>query len=242
MRSTFGIFSSTQNFTIGVNNVAPSTPVDSNAAANTVLEGAANGTSVGITASAFDINGPGVTYSMAGDSRWRLHHQCDNRRGHRAGWHEDRLRKLGGTRLPITVQVSDGTTPNYQLFTINVGDVALATPVDSNAATNTVAEGAAVGTTVGITASAVDSSGPATTYSLIGDTSAGGFTINASTGVVTVANSSKIDFESSGAGHSYNITVQATNGMQTSPRHSPSASPMWRPRRRRQQRCGQHRR
>ena len=78
-------FSSEQNFTISVNNVAPSTPVNSNAAANTVLEGAANGTAVGITASSIDINGRGVTYSLTGDtSRRRLHHQCHNRRGHRA--------------------------------------------------------------------------------------------------------------------------------------------------------------
>jgi hypothetical protein len=76
-------------------------------------------------------------------------------------------------------------------------------------------QGAAAGTTVGITASATDPSGPPATYSLIGDTSAGGFTINASTGVVTIANPAKIDFESSGAGHSYNITVQASNGVQT---------------------------
>ncbi len=48
------------------------------------------------------------------------------------------------------------------------------------------------GATVGVTASSTDVNGPAVTYSLIGDTSGGGFTINAATGVVTVADSSKI--------------------------------------------------
>ena len=141
------------------------------------------------------------------------------------------------------MQSSDGTLTSSQAFTINVGDVAMTTPVDSNGAANSVAEGAAAGTTVGITASAVDPSGPAPTYSLIGDTSAGGFTINASTGVVTVANPAKIDFESSGAGHSYNITVQASNGVQTTSQAftvgvtdvAPSAPD-------RQQRGGQYRR
>ena len=102
-----------------------------------------------------------------------------------------------GHAYTVTVQSSDGTLTSSQAFTINVGDVAMTTPVDSNGAANSVAEGAAAGTTVGITASATDPSGPATTYSLIGDTSGGGFTINASTGVVTVANPAKLDFESS---------------------------------------------
>ena len=77
-------------------------------------------------------------------------------------------------------------------------DVAPSTPVDSDAATNTVAEGAAAGTTVGVTASSSDINGPAVTYSLTGDTSGGGFTINSTTGVVTVADPSKIDYESDG--------------------------------------------
>ena len=77
-------------------------------------------------------------------------------------------------------------------------DVAPSTPVDSDAAANTVAEGAANGSTVGVTASSTDVNGPAVTYSLIGDTSGGGFTINAATGVVTVADSTKIDYESCG--------------------------------------------
>ena len=47
------------------------------------------------------------------------------------------------------------------------------------------------------------------TYSLTGDTSGGGFTINAATGVVTVADGTKIDYETA-AGHAYSITAQAS--------------------------------
>src|SRR5258706_15599912 len=72
------------------------------------------------------------------------------------------------------------------------------------------AEGAANGSTVGVTASSTDVNGPAVTYSLTGDTSGGGFTIDATTGVVTVADSTKIDFESSGG--SYTVTAQASDG------------------------------
>ncbi len=68
-------------------------------------------------------------------------------------------------------------------------------------------EGAANGTTVGITASSTDVNGPAVTYSLTGDTSGGGFTIDRGDRRRTVADSTKIDFESSGAGHSYTVTA-----------------------------------
>jgi hypothetical protein len=209
-------FSSEQTFTISVNDVAPSAPVDSNAAANTVLEGAANGTTVGVTASSTDVNGGAVTYSLIGDtSGGGFTVNATTGVVTVADGSKIDFESSPGHAYTVTVQSSDGTLTSSQAFTINVGDVAMTTPVDSNGAANSVAEGAAAGTTVGITAQASDPSGPAPTYSLIGDTSGGGFTINASTGVVTVANPAKIDFESSAPGHTYNITVQASNGVQT---------------------------
>src|SRR5690348_4743522 len=53
----------------------------------------------------------------------------------------------------------------------------LSTPVDSNPGANTVVEGAAAGSTVGLTASSTSLIFPPT-YSLVGDTSGGGFKIN----------------------------------------------------------------
>ena len=112
----------------------------------------------------------------------------------------------------MTAQASDGTDASSQTFTIGVTDAPPSAPVDADAAANSIAEGAANGSTVGVTASSTDVNGPAVTYSLTGDTSGGGFTINATTGVVTVADSTKIDFESSGAGHSYTVTATASDG------------------------------
>src|SRR5262249_22973243 len=117
------------------------------------------------------------------------------------------------TSHQITVQASDGSGgTSSQTFTIGVTNVNPTTPTDGNNATNTVAEGAAANTLVGITASSSDVNGPAVTLSLTGDTSGGGFKINPTTGVVSVADGSKIDYESSGPGHSYDITVQASDG------------------------------
>jgi hypothetical protein len=211
-----GSFSSEQTFTISVNDVAPSTPVDSNPAANTVLEGAAAGTTVGITASASDVNGGAITWSLTGDSSgggFTINPTTGVITV--ADGSKIDYESSAGHAYTVTATASDGTLTHSQTFTINVGDVAMTTPVDSNGAANSVAEGASAGTTVGITAQSSDPSGPATTYSLIGDTSGGGFTINSSTGVVTVADPSKIDFESTAPGHTYSITVQASNGAQT---------------------------
>ena len=67
-----------------------------------------------------------------------------------------------------------------------VTNAAPSTPTDSDAATNSVVEGAAIGTTVGITASAIGVNGGTITYSLIDD-AGGRFAIDPNTGMVTVA-------------------------------------------------------
>ena len=118
-----------------------------------------------------------------------------------------------GHAYTITAQASDGTQTSSQVFTIGVSDAPPSTPTDSDTAANTVVEGAANGSTVGITAHSTDVNGPPVTYSLVGDTSGGGFTINAATGVVTVADQTKLDFESSGG--SYTIVAQSSDGTLT---------------------------
>src|SRR5436305_849109 len=69
-------------------------------------------------------------------------------------------------------------------------------PEDTDNAPNVIAEGAAVNTSVGITAHSTFAGGSGElSYSLSADSSAGGFKIDPNTGVVTVADPSKIDFE-----------------------------------------------
>ncbi len=219
VQASDGTNTSSQTFTIGVTDVAPSQPTDGNAAANTVAEGAAAGTTVGVTASATDVNGGTVTYSLTDNAGGRF--QIDAATGVVSvsafgATHIDYEGSGPGHSYSVTVQASDGTLTSSQTFTIGVTDVAPSQPTDGNAAANTVAEGATAGTTVGVTAASTDVNGPAVTYSLTGDTSSGGFAVNATTGVVTVADATKIDYESSGVGHSYDVTVQASDGTLTS--------------------------
>ncbi len=88
----------------------------------------------------------------------------------------------------------------------------LSAPVDSNAGINSVLENAAVGSQVGLTVQATNLNGSPVTYALTADSSGGAFKINATTGVVTVANGALLDYESS-TGHT--ITVQAISGSLT---------------------------
>ena len=78
---------------------------------------------------------------------------------------------------------------------------------DSNAAANSVAENAPVGTAVGITATASDNDATNNTITYTLDDDAGGlFAIHATTGVVTV--NGALDYETA---TSYNITARATS-------------------------------
>ena len=204
---------STQVFTIDVADVDEfdiSAVTDADAAANSVAENAAIGTLVGITAEAV---------------RRRRHHQCHHllagrqrrrplrsRREHRGSDGGGRA----GSRVrgqPQHHRASDQRRRQLQHAGVHRQprltwtSSTSARSADTDVAANSVAEDAAPGTLVGITAAAADADATtnAITYSL--DDDAGGrFAINASSGVVTVA--AALDAE---AATSHNITVRATS-------------------------------
>src|SRR5256714_2147250 len=78
-------------------------------------------------------------------------------------------------------------------YTTHFRSVNPTTPTDSDAAANTVAEGAANGSLVGITAFSTDPNGPAVTFAL-SDDAGGRFAINATTAVVTTAERQSLDY------------------------------------------------
>ncbi|HVO03182.1 MAG TPA: Ig-like domain-containing protein [Candidatus Cybelea sp.] len=114
-----------------------------------------------------------------------------------------------GTPFQVSYTIQDGDGDHSTAFLKIDLNNPPAKPTDTNAATNTVAENVSNGATVGITAHATDADDATVTYSLT-DSAGGAFKIDANTGVVTVANASLIDYESA-PGHSYSITVQATD-------------------------------
>ena len=113
----------------------------------------------------------------------------------------------------VEITASDGNGgADIQALSINVTDInefAIGVVSDSNTLANTVAEDAANGSVVGITALATDADGSDTvTYSLTND--AGGlFNIDSHTGVITVANG--LDYEKNGL-HNVRVLASSNDG------------------------------
>ncbi|WP_322978515.1 retention module-containing protein [Pseudomonas sp. C11] len=205
--------SNTQVFTINLSNVNDNGVVitDSDAAANRVNENAANGTLVGITAKGVDGDvGATVTqYELLDNAGGRF--AINATTGVVTVADGSKLDYETATSHNITVKAtsSDGSS-NTQVFTVQLGNLNEfgVTLSDVDATTNSVAENAANGTAVGITARGVDGdAGTTVSYALTND-AGGRFAINATTGVVTVADGSKLDFETA---TSHSITVLATS-------------------------------
>ena len=188
--------------------VPPGTPNDSNGATNSVVEGATAGTAVGITASASDSDGNPITYSLDDDAggRFAINASTGVVTVSAAGASTIDYETAPGHAYGITVRASDGTGfSTTRNFSIAVANFTPPTPTDSNGpAGGSVQEGAANGTGVGITA--VSSEPGGVIYSLVGGD--GRFAIDAATGVVTVADAARIDYESATA---HTITVRAAD-------------------------------
>ena len=210
---------STQSYTIALNDIDEfdvTTPTDSDGTANTISESAANGSAVGITASASDADATtnGVTYSLVdsgGDPVVGGPFAVDPSTGVVTVTDNSQLDYETATSHTIYVKATsaDGSEAT-QSFTVNLTDdnteAAVGAISDSDMNANAVDENAAIGTAVGVTAFASDADSTDTvTYSLSDD--AGGlFAIDPNTGVVTVAGA--LDRETA---NSYDIEVTATS-------------------------------
>ena len=156
---------------------------------------AENGTAVTVaTAYDTDVGGPALAYTIVGGAD-QARFSMDAASGavsFRTAPNFEQPVDIGTDNVyDLTVQVSDGVHVDTQQLRVVVTDAneyALSPITDVDPGTGAVDENAAIGTTVGFTASAVDADGTtsAVTYSL--DDSAGGrFAIDATTGVVKVA-------------------------------------------------------
>src|SRR5258706_7203182 len=156
--------------------VADAAPTISSGAAGSVAEGAAAGTTV-YTAAASDVAGGTVSYSLSGTDAAAF--SIDASTGvvtiNAIPDYETK------NSYSFSVVASDGTLNSSRAVTVSVADAA---PAISSGAAGSIAEGAAAGTTV-YTVAAADPAGGTVSYSLSG-TDAGAFSIDSSTGVVTI--------------------------------------------------------
>jgi len=186
--------------------VAFNAPPDANAAANQIAELAAAGAPTGITASATDPDaGSTVTYSI-NDSRFAINSSSGVITRSATGALD--FESQSSINLTVTATSSDGSTANrvFSLAVLNSPEpVAFNTSPDANPAGNQIAQGAAAGTAIGITASATDpDAGSTVTYSLNDSR----FAINASTGVITRSSTGTLNAQSE---PSVALTVTATS-------------------------------
>ncbi len=210
--------SATQTFSIAIGDLDEfdtGVVTDTNAATNSVSENASIGTVVGITAQAADADATNntITYSLVNDDDGRFSIDPNTGVVQVAGAID---READGPTRSITVRATsaDGSFTD-QAFTINIVDADeydVTPPTDSNHAANVIAENSATGTIVHITASAydADATNNLVTYQL--DDNAGGrFTIDANSGVVTVADGSLLDYEAATA-HAIVIRALSSDG------------------------------
>ena len=204
-----------QTFTIAIGDVDEfntGTISDSDVTSDSANENAAIGTGVGIQASASDLDSTNntISYSLVNDDGGRF---AINGTTGIVTVADVIDREVDGAIRTITVRSTsaDGSfaDQSFSIAIIDVNEFAVSNPVDSNSLTNTVLESASTGTIVGITAFAQDNdtTNSSVTYTLI-DSAGGRFQIQATTGIVAVANGSLLDFENSS---SHQIIIQATS-------------------------------
>ena len=185
---------------------------DVDAAANAVGENVANGTVVGITAFATDADATDtISYSLSNDAGGAF--TIDPTTGVVTVADSSLLDYETATSetIEVTATSTDGST-SVQSFVVGLTDdnteFSVTPVIDNDGAANTVSESVANGAVVGITALASDADGTDTvSYSLSSDFG-GAFTIDPTTGVVTVADSSLLDYETNPAP---TVTVVATS-------------------------------
>lgn len=168
-----------------------------------------------VTATDGDLPAPTLSYSLAGGADAALF-TIDSSSGAlsflAAPDRENAADADGNHVYEVVVQVSDGSWTDSQSLSITVNDVDefdVTVPSDSDGQSNAVDENAAAGTTVGISVVASDADATTNVVSYGLDDDAGGrFQIDATSGVVSVANGSLLDYETA---TSHSITVRATS-------------------------------
>ncbi|CAN0399156.1 unnamed protein product, partial [Scytosiphon promiscuus] len=204
----------TQNYTVGVTDEDEfdvSVISDTNAAANNVDEDASVGDVVGITALATDADGSNsnVTYSLSDDAGGLF--AIDANTGVITVANGLDAETATSHSIEVTATSEDGSTStaNFSIGVNDVNETSISAISDNNGANNEVSESAAVGTAVGITALATDADVTDTVSYSLSSNPGGFFAIDASTGVVTVANG--LDFETS-EDHTIEVTATSTDG------------------------------
>ena len=181
-------------------------PTDLNLVGNSVAENSTNGSSVGSVSVTDPDAADSASYTLTDDAGGRFNINAST--GEITVADGSLLDHEAAGSHDVTVQVTDGAGNSYaETFTITVSDVNEA-PTDLNLAGNSIAENSTNGASVGSVSVTDPDAADSASYALTDD-AGGRFTINASTGEITVADGSLLDHEAAG---SHDVTVQVTDG------------------------------
>ncbi|HEY7228915.1 MAG TPA: cadherin domain-containing protein [Pseudolabrys sp.] len=191
-----------QMFTVGGSNAAP---IDEVLSGDVVAENAANGTIVGIVTGIDPNAGDHLSYTLVNSADGRFAIDADT--GVITVADGGRLDFETAQTHDITVRATDqGGLSFDKTFTIKVTDVNEG-PRDETLIGDTVVENAPNGSVVGTVMGIDPDANSVLTYALTND-AGGRFTIDASTGIITVADGTLLNFE---AAQSHAISVLATD-------------------------------
>jgi gliding motility-associated-like protein len=190
VRVTDGTNSDNATITIDLNNLNDNAPV-ANDDAVTINENSANGSSVH-TVIATDADGNTLTYTItAGNTSGAF--GINSTTGAITVADPTRLNYETLNQFVLTVRVSDGTNNDNATITIDLNNLNDNAPVATDA-TVSIDENSANGTPVHSVA-ATDADGNSLTYTITSGNTTGAFTINSATGAVTVADVTRLDYE-----------------------------------------------
>ena len=213
---------SEQLFTISVNDLDEfdvGLVQDTNPAINAVFEGDSDGTLVGITAAAVDLDSTNnsIIYSLADDAGGRF--AIDSLTGQVSIADSNLLdfESNSGHSIMVRATSADGSSAT-QVFDIDIWDSNEFDPTILDQ-TFSVVENAPDGRVVGtIVADDLDTS-QSLTYSVVGGSGASAFVVDVNTGEITVADGSQLDFEVSPS-----LSLQVVVSDDLSPVRSSSAT------------------
>lgn len=214
---------SVQSFSVSVNDVNETSITavsDTDGNANSVSEATVIGTAVGVTAFATDADAiDTVIYTISSNPGGFF--AIDGNTGIVTITSDLDFENTESHTIQVTAISDDGST-STQSFTINVIDVDeydVSAVSDGDASANAVSVDASNGDSVGIIAIADDADGSDTVSYSLSDDAGGVFTINATTGEVTVADASQLDLDVAGA-YDIEVTASSSGGSTSTQTHT----------------------
>jgi hypothetical protein len=220
VQASDGSLAATQALSITVTPVNDNAPaITSNGGGGTAAIALAENSTAVTTMQATDADLPAqaLTYSIVGGAdaaRLRIDSSTGLLSFVAAPDHEAPGDADGDNIYQVTVQASDGSTTDTQALTISVGDVNDNAPVVTPGQRFMLAEISSNGTVLGrVQATDADGLGSLGHWAITGGNIGAAFAIDAATGRITVADASRLDYEST---PTYTLRISVSDGSQAS--------------------------